>query len=110
VVPTLTMIPAAVLGGTVTSAASGEGLGGVEIALYANLIPTAAPIAVVTTDANGSWQVGNLPAGTYRYRMTAPGYVLEWHTDAATKADSTGIVLAAGDQQTDLADELAASP
>jgi hypothetical protein len=110
VLTSVTLTTASSIGGKVTSSATGEGLEGVEVFVYDHISNTSPLIAQTTTGPDGRWRVAGLPAGTYRYRMVAAGHVSEWHVDAATKAASTGVVLATAEQISTLLDELAAAP
>ena len=79
------------------SADPGEGMGGVIVELLDSTGNTL--LSSTTTNANGQYFFGNLPAGTYVVRVAVPtpiGYTNSHDHDGGT-ANETTVVLAAGE-------------
>ncbi|MCL3861864.1 carboxypeptidase-like regulatory domain-containing protein [Actinotalea sp. K2] len=89
------------LGGRVLLLSTGEGVEGVTVETF-DEGDTAAPVATVATDEDGSFGLGSLPAGTYKLRFRAAGFDEVWYPAAATDADAEAVEVSAGQGLGDL--------
>ncbi|MET0866369.1 MAG: carboxypeptidase-like regulatory domain-containing protein, partial [Nakamurella sp.] len=89
------------LGGTVVLLTSGQPVAGVSVELFSTQ-EVATPLANTATAADGSWQIGNLPAGSYKVRVRGAGFAEIWYDNALTAADAKDITLQVGQQIGDL--------
>ena len=92
--------PAAHLLGTVTDT-SGAPLGETRVRAYLDGVPGARPLmgATVTT-ADGTYDLGGLPAGDYKVRFSHTGdYATQWYENKAGGSAADVVVLAAGQHQ-----------
>ena len=82
--------------GTVTSAGGPVGVATVYVYTYDADEDLCGYVAQTTTDAAGHYDVGALPAGTYRVGVYGTGYAPQFWNSAGTCHASTGVVVAAG--------------
>jgi hypothetical protein len=91
------LVPEAQMMGTVTEAATGTPVWGVEVCVKE--VDTGYP-ACALTDAFGKYAVRSLPAGTYAVRFDPSGsgrnLLAEYFDDAASEATATPVTVAAG--------------
>ena len=59
---------------------------------------------------DGTWAIGNLPAGRYKFRVRGAGFAEIWYPNALTAADAKEITLQVGQQITDLQINLGGLP
>jgi len=72
------------IAGTVTSSATSQPLGGVEVAVYSKFEDWPDRVATATTDAAGAYAIDGLPAGRYFLRTyNSQGYVDEIYDNRA---------------------------
>lgn len=83
------------IGGQVTG--DGNPQQGIKVSLYNGSLETQ-PFVYVFTDSAGRYLIGGLSAGAYRLRFSDPAglYATAFYTDAPSLADSTTVVLTAG--------------
>lgn len=90
----------AVLGGVVT-AADGKPLPGLAVTIYR---ADQAPVATVTTNQAGSYQVTGLPPGDYTVKFTDPSgpYLTQYYKNAYVPELATPVALQANDRKLDV--------
>lgn len=69
------------LGGRVTVVGTGTGVSGVTVELYRN-DDNKVPVATAATNDDGLYEIAAIPAGTYRLRFLAAGFVETWFPEA----------------------------
>lgn len=93
--------------GTVTVHVGGQPLAGITVRAYAGDSPTAA--AEATTDANGTYTLTGLAAGSYVVSFTSADghYRAQWWQGAATRPAATAVVVPASQVGVDAALDVA---
>lgn len=85
--------------GTVTSSASSSPVAGICVGAFAGTSATQ-PSAVAVTGANGSYQIGFLPSGSYLVKFSsgcgATGYATQWYNDASSATTATPVAVSSG--------------
>ncbi len=89
------------LGGAVLQLTSGQPIAGVSVELFTAQDVTT-PISNTATGDDGKWTIGNLPAGSYKFRVRGAGFAELWYANALTAADATEVTVQVGQQITDL--------
>ena len=89
------------LGGTVVLLTNGAPVAGVTIDLF-DAAATTTPVKQTATGQDGSWKIGNLPSGSYLFRVSGAGFVQIWYPQALSASDATVITVQVGQQITDL--------
>jgi hypothetical protein len=89
------------LGGTVVLLTNGAPVAGVTIDLF-DAAATTTPVKQTATGDDGSWKIGNLPSGSYLFRVSGAGFVQIWYPQALSASDATVITVQVGQQITDL--------
>jgi 5-hydroxyisourate hydrolase-like protein (transthyretin family) len=97
------------LSGSVLQLTNGQPIAGVSVELFAAQDVTA-PVANTATGDDGTWTIGNLPAGTYVFRVRGAGFSDLWYANALTAADAKQIILQVGQQIGDLTVNLGGLP
>jgi len=96
----VTLTAAATISGTVAAAQGGADLGGLEVDV---LDANGDVIASTFTNANGTYSIGGLPAGTWYLRFDGGSafggtdYAQEFYGGSSTLAGSASVVLTAGE-------------
>ena len=89
------------LGGSVVLLTNGAPVAGVSIDLF-QAAQLSTPVRNTATADDGSWSIGNLPAGPYKLRARGAGLAEIWYENALTGSDAKEITLNVGQQITDL--------
>lgn len=103
------LVPASVLSGRITDSL-GSPVAGARVQLYRSTAGSAPVVAEAVTAADGTWRIDGLLATTYRIGIVADGYAPAWYLDAPSKAASTAVTVAVGEQRSGLDDDLDPSP
>jgi hypothetical protein len=87
-----TKIPAdpGVVRGSVVSASTGTGVGGMEAELF-SAANGVVPVATAATASDGTFALGNLRVDTYKLRLSGAGFQEIWFSDAVSFVDATEI-------------------
>ncbi len=89
------------LGGSVVLLTNGAPVAGVSVDLFqASQLST--PVRNTATGDDGTWAIGNLPAGAYKLRARGAGLAEIWYLNALSGSDAKEITLNVGQQLTDL--------
>ena len=97
------------LSGSVLQLTNGQPIYGVSVDLFTAQDVTS-PVTNTATKEDGTWTIGNLPAGTYVFRVRGAGFSELWYANALTAADATQITLQVGQQVGDLTVNLGGLP
>src|SRR6478752_4014703 len=89
------------LGGSVLLLTNGQPIAGVSVELFTAQDVTT-PISNTATGDDGKWTIGNLPAGSYKFRVRGAGFTELWYANGLTAADATEVTVQVGQQITDL--------
>ena len=97
------------LGGSVLLLTNGQPIAGVSVELFTAQDVTT-PISNTATGDDGKWTIGNLPAGSYKFRVRGAGFTELWYANGLTAADATEVTVQVGQQITDLTVNLGGLP
>ncbi|ACV77432.1 carboxypeptidase-like regulatory domain-containing protein [Nakamurella multipartita] len=92
---------ASTMGGSVLQLTNGQPIAGVSVELFAAQDVTS-PLTNTATKDDGTWIIGDLPAGTYVFRVRGAGFAEIWYPNALAASDATQITLQVGQQVGDL--------
>ena len=90
-----------VLGGTVVLLTNGAPVAGVTVELF-DASATTVPVKQTATGSDGTWQIDQLPSGSYLFRVSGAGFAEIWYPAAASASDATEVTVQVGQQITDL--------
>ena len=90
-----------VLGGTVVLLTDGAPVAGVTVELF-DASATTVPIMQTATGSDGTWQIDQLPSGSYLFRVSGAGFAEIWYPAATSASDATEVTVQVGQQITDL--------
>jgi 5-hydroxyisourate hydrolase-like protein (transthyretin family) len=88
---------------------NGQPIAGVSVELFTAQDVTT-PISNTATGDDGKWTIGNLPAGSYKFRVRGAGFTELWYANGLTAADATEVTVQVGQQITDLTVNLGGLP
>src|SRR6478752_2456416 len=97
------------LGGSVLLLTNGQPIAGVSVELFTAQDVTT-PISNTATGDDGKWTIGNLRAGSYKFRVRGAGFTELWYANGLTAADATEVTVQVGQQITDLTVNLGGLP
>ncbi|WP_026146109.1 carboxypeptidase-like regulatory domain-containing protein [Nocardioides sp. Iso805N] len=83
--------------GTVRLLTSGTPVPGVAVTVY-SAADTNTPLATTATGDNGTYTVGDLPAGDYKLTFRGAGFVQLWYPQALEASNATTVTLTANQQ------------
>ncbi|WP_139983175.1 carboxypeptidase regulatory-like domain-containing protein [Nocardioides litoris] len=83
------------MAGAVSLLTSGAPVAGVEVSVFA-ADDTEAPLLTAATADDGTWGVGDLPAGDYKVSFRGAGFVQLWFPQAVDAADAEAVTLESG--------------
>lgn len=86
------------LAGTVTLLTSGQPVPAVAVAIYP-ADDTSTTIATTATGKDGTYTIGQLPAGKYKVAFRGAGFVELWYPGATTPDGATAVSLGEGQQR-----------
>ncbi|WGL52106.1 carboxypeptidase-like regulatory domain-containing protein [Nocardioides sp. BP30] len=85
------------MAGTVRLLTSGTPVPGVAVTVY-GAADTNTPLATTATGDNGTYTVGDLPAGDYKLTFRGAGFVQLWYPQALEASNATTVTLTANQQ------------
>ena len=86
------------MAGTVRLLTSGSPVPGVAVTVYA-ADKTDTPLATAATKEDGTYSIGDLPAGDYKMNFRGAGFVQLWYPNAVDPADGATITLDSDHEQ-----------